>query len=243
MKRRLAVLILLFSVSSCVAPLWGEYETCKEINNTTENISIATVEVKEREIVGSENIDESTEFLPMTDGGEGKEEQERELYIKEATDKIAVLDASDKMQWFIEYKAIQEEYSEWIDVDETIYDYFTEEELQLLFRVVEAEVTGEEHFQSKANVASVIFNRLFSEEFGNDLTEILTQKAQFSSYHDGRYMRVVVTETTILACEYAFQIEDSTNGALYFDSCNGNSWASGAREYVFTDSVNHAFYR
>ena len=72
-------------------------------------------------------------------------ELERQNKITEAQAKIAALDTSDKMQWFIQYKAIQDEYAEWIDKDETIYDIFTDDELNLLFEIVEAEVTGEDH--------------------------------------------------------------------------------------------------
>ena len=173
-------------------------------------------------------------------------ELERQNKIAEAQSKIAALDTSDKMQWFIQYKAIQDEYAEWIDKDETIYDIFTDDELNLLFEIVEAEVTGEDHFQSKVNVASVIFNRLYHDtdnQFPDDLTGILTAKSQFSSYSDGRYKKVTVTDTTKLAVEYAFQIGGNIDGSLYFDSCKGKSWANSKRQFVFQDSVKHNFYK
>ena len=173
-------------------------------------------------------------------------ELERQNKIAEAQSKIAALDTSDKMQWFIQYKAIQDEYAEWIDKDETIYDIFTDDELNLLFEIVEAEVTGEDHFQSKVNVASVIFNRLecdTNNDFPDTLTGILTQDKQFSSYKDGRYKEVTITDTTKLACEYAYSINNTVNGSMYFDSCNGKSWANSKREFVFQDSVKHNFYK
>ena len=173
-------------------------------------------------------------------------ELERQNKIAEAQSKIAALDTSDKMQWFIQYKAIQDEYAEWIDKDETIYDIFTDDELNLLFEIVEAEVTGEDHFQSKVNVASVIFNRLYHDtdnQFPDDLTGILTAKSQLSSYSDGRYKKVTVTDTTKLAVEYAFQIGGNIDGSLYFDSCKGKSWANSKRQFVFQDSVKHNFYK
>ena len=166
--------------------------------------------------------------------------------IDEALLKLNTLDKSNKEDWFKNYKAIQEEYSDWIDKDETIYDYFNQDELELLFRIVETEVRGDENFDEKVNVASVIFNRIGHEDFPMTLTDILTQRSpspQFSSYISGAYKNVEVTDTTILACEYAFQIGDTTNGALYFDSTNGHSWADRNREYIFTDAVGHSFYR
>ena len=173
-------------------------------------------------------------------------ELERQQKIAEAQAKIAALDTSDKMQWFIQYKQIQNDYAQWIDKDETIYDVFSSDELNLLFEIVEAEVTGENHFVSKVNVASVIFNRLYQDtdnQFPDDLIGILTEKHQFSSYSDGRYKKVTVTDTTKLAAEYAYQIGGNIDGSMYFDSCNGKSWANSTRQFVFQDSVKHNFYK
>ena len=115
--------------------------------------------------------------------------------------------------------------------------------MELLFRIVETEVRGDENFDEKVNVASVIFNRIEHEDFPMTLTDVLTEYPQFSSYISGAYRNVEVTDTTILACEYAFQIGDTTNGALYFDSTNGNSWADRNKEHIFTDGVGHSFYK
>lgn len=92
----------------------------------------------------------------------------------------------DKKEWFIAYKSIIEEYSYIIDPPETIYEYFTEEELDLLFHVVQAEIGDECYsFEQKANVASVVFNRLYHEKFPDALSEILVYD-QFSPISNGR---------------------------------------------------------
>ncbi len=143
---------------------------------------------------------------------------------------------TDKKEWFIAYKSIIEEYSYIIDPPETIYDYFTEEELDLLFRVVQAEVGDEYSFESKVNVANVIFNRFYHERFPDTLSDILVHD-QFSPIADGRYKEVEVTEDTILACEYAFTMDDTTDGCLFFDSNNTLNY-----QFVFNDSA-HNFYK
>lgn len=143
---------------------------------------------------------------------------------------------TDKKEWFIAYKSIIEEYSYIIDPPETIYDYFTEEELDLLFHVAQAEVGDEYSFESKVNVANVIFNRFFHERFPDTLSDILVCD-QFSPIADGRYREVEVTEDTILACEYAFEIEDTTDGCLFFDSNNALNY-----QFVFDDGA-HNFYK
>lgn len=176
-------------------------------------------------------------------------ENERDRKVKEAQEKLESLDRNDELNWFIKYKKLQEEYAEWIDPDETIYDYYTDDELEFLFRIVEAEVTSEteepETFIPKANVACVIFNRIESENFPDSLTDVLSQSRQFETFSNKRYKKIKVTELTILATEFAFMFGDLTDGALFFDSCGGNgkSWADRNMEFIFVDEVGHRFYR
>ena len=122
-----------------------------------------------------------------------------------------------------------------------LYDTYTEEELELLFRVVEAEVTGGD-VESKSHVASVIFNRLKEGWWSGDLTKNLMANRQFAVVTNGRYLRVTITESTIKACEIAFE-QDTAQGALFFDSTDGNSWAHNNRTFLFRDRVGHNFYK
>jgi hypothetical protein len=126
---------------------------------------------------------------------------------------IEPLKEYDKKEYLIQYKNILETYSDYIDQPETIYDYTTDEEFDLLCRVVEAEI-GIGNFDQKCNVASSIINRYFSETFPNDWKYLLFQKRngvyQYSSVGNGLYRTVEVSEDTILAIEYSFMIEDTT---------------------------------
>lgn len=143
---------------------------------------------------------------------------------------------SDQQEWFIAYKDIIEKYAYIIDPPETIYDYFSEEELDLLFRVVQAEVGDEYSFEQKVNVAEVIFNRLEDKRFHNTLVEILTSD-QFQTVANENYKHVKVSENTILACEYAFQIGTGREKCLFFDSNNTLNY-----EFVYNDAA-HNFYK
>lgn len=145
-------------------------------------------------------------------------------------------DITDKREWFIKYKAITEKYADIIDPPESIYDCFKEEELDLLFKVVQAEIGDSEDFIQKVNVASVIFNRLEHERFPDTLEEILVHD-QFSSISDGRYEEVTVTEDTILSCEYSFMIREIENDVLFFDSNNSLNY-----KFTFNDGM-HNFYQ
>ena len=91
---------------------------------------------------------------------------------------------TNKKEWFIAYKKVINDYSNVLDKPESIYDYYTEEELSLLFKVVQAEI-GDYTFEQKCNVVSVIFNRIEHEQFNNTIHEILTSD-QFSTISNGR---------------------------------------------------------
>ena len=140
----------------------------------------------------------------------------------------------DNEEWFIAYKDLIKEYSEWVDPPETIYDYYTEDEVYLMQRCIETE-TFEQDFNSKVNVASVILNRIASEEFANSVSEIIV-KGQFA------FVRKDISEDTVLALEYAFMIGDTTDGALYFHSNPKTETFNGA-EFIFTDDAGHHFYK
>lgn len=150
-----------------------------------------------------------------------KEEAELIMALENMNAKMASLDAiEDTQEWFITYKNIVEEYSYVLDPPESIYDYYSEEEINKLFGVVQAEVGDEYTFEQKCNVASVIFNRIYCNEDSfarqNTLSDALTSD-QFATINNGRYKQVEVSETTKLACEYVFMF-GSTTEALFFDS-------------------------
>lgn len=158
-----------------------------------------------------------------------------EIKSQEVLDKQEELSSiEDNKEWFIAYKDLIEEYSEWVDPPETIYDYYTEDEIYLMQRCIETE-TFEADFDSKVNVASVILNRIESDEFANEVSEIIV-KGQFA------FGRENISEDTVLALEYAFMIGDTTNGALYFHSKPKTETFNGA-EFIFTDTAGHHFYK
>lgn len=214
--------IVIVSLSALVVPLKGHSKNIK-----TESVAVQAA-VKSTEMSLENFVIEQPVSINF----------EIDTAIEEMNQKMAEIESiEDKKEWFIAYKSIIEEYSYIIDPPETIYEYFTEEELDLLFHVVQAEIGDECYsFEQKANVASVVFNRLYHEKFPDALSEILVYD-QFSPISNGRYKEVEVSEDTILACEYAFEIEDTTDGCLFFDSNNVLNY-----QFVFDDGA-HNFYK
>ena len=141
----------------------------------------------------------------------------------------------DAEEWYIAYKEIVDKYSEWIDPPESIYDVFTDDEINIMCRVIETE-TYQAGFDAKVNVANVILNRIDSGRFGDTVYEVCTKPGQFA------YGRKIITEDTILALEYAYQIVDTTYGSVYFHSNQVAQKSWNGADYVMTDHVGHHFY-
>lgn len=219
-KTKFFLSVMMVSLSALVVPLkgWGE-------NLETEPLAVQLV-VKSKGV----NIENFIKEQPVSINFE------IDKAIEEMNQKMVEIESiEDKKEWFIVYKNIVDEYSYIIDPPETIYDYFNNEELDLLFHVVQAEVGDEYSFEQKVNVVSVIFNRFEHEKFPDTLHEILVCD-QFSPIANGRYKEVEVSEDTVLACEYAFVVEDTTDGCLFFDSNNALNY-----QFVFNDKA-HNFY-
>lgn len=211
-------------------------ESDMEINQVASN--------NKEEIINNNEINEESNDLTLF----GKEETIQTIEptitpIIELTNQEKFEQAIDSIDdtlstydWFLEYKSILEEYSFYEDVElpRTIYDDFTEKELEVMFRCVETEVY-EADFDSKINVASVIFNRYRHDRFPDDMMTIITSPRQFA------YYRTEITETSILALEYAYLIGDTTGGCIAFRSdIAPEKWYDWT--YQFTDKAGHNFY-
>ena len=97
----------------------------------------------------------------------------------------------------------------------------SEEELETLQRIVEAEA-GSEDEDGRLLVANVVLNRVNSESFPETVTEVVFQQMrgvyQFSPVGSGRFYTVEISELTVSAVERALAGEDISEGALFFAS-------------------------
>lgn len=128
-----------------------------------------------------------------------------------------------------------------------IFDDFSKEDRFILYRIVEAEA-GDGNIQAKKNVAHVIFNRLKSKKFANNVHDVVFAKHQFSPISDGRYWKVTIADSTKDAVIKAYEEGDTTGGALYFanmkyvSNVKTRAWFNSMK-CLFTDSINHSFYK
>lgn len=93
----------------------------------------------------------------------------------------------------------------------------TDEELQLLLRVVSAEARGESQ-EAQYTVACVIFNRMESTMFPNTLTEVVMQNGQFSCVANGAIYNVPITESVAQAVVMAMDDNTLDPSIMWFRS-------------------------
>lgn len=112
-------------------------------------------------------------------------------------------------QRVVQYDLMKQEY---------VYQ-ISEEDYEVLLRIVEAEAGGEDA-DGKLLVANVVLNRVESEDFPDTIKEVVFQRShgttQFSPVNNGRYYTVEVSEETVEAVDRALKGEDISEGALYF---------------------------
>lgn len=138
-------------------------------------------------------------------------------------------------EWFLSYIELSETYPEYIHRD-TIHNFYSNEEINLLLRVVETEAHGAD-FVQKVNVANVLLNRYWEyDTFGyTSMIDVVVEPNQFT------YGRTIITDDTINALNFAFEIMDTTNGAIGFKSDKYSKTWNGW-QYEFYDG-GHYFYK
>lgn len=243
----LATLIMILLVSgTCVG---GVAIVIASANSALEDIS--------KSIVSNENETKSV-----------KEKEEKEIIetvaaidtISDKTTEVeTAVDVNEEIhQVHYEKMSKEEIVSEGLSQDENEAQRMTIDHntMSILIRVVEAEVTGssfrykgndvsyDELLKSKIRVAQVFMNRVENQgEFKNidSLYEALTYPGATSTFGDGRYYKVEITDITREAVRLALRTDtpDYTNGALFFNT--GTSCKYGS--YLFTDAVGHSFYK
>ena len=124
----------------------------------------------------------------------------------------------------------------------------TEEEKEILYRIVEAEAT-DGTVRQKMNVASCIMARVESDEFPDTIKGVVFEKYkdtwQFTPLGDGRYYSVKITEDTKDAVNKVLE-SGRTHSCLWFCSdksyTSGHSWHKKNLDYGFFDDMHHYFY-
>ena len=121
----------------------------------------------------------------------------------------------------------------------------TDDDYQVLLRIVEAEAGGED-IKGRMLVANVVLNRLEIGFGGNTISDVVFYEGQFSPVASGKIFKVTPSETTIEAVERVLAGEDESQGALYFmcrelASKKGIRWFEKNLTFLFKHGC-HEFY-
>lgn len=117
-----------------------------------------------------------------------------------------------------------------------------DEDSEILLKIAMEEAEGES-VEGKALVMLVVLNRVWSDEFPGTISEVVFQKGQFSpTAEGGRYWTTEPDEECYEALKLVYGGWDESRGALYFESCEGDSWHSENLEFIFQYG-NHKFYK
>lgn len=241
LRDRLLALEFVMAITFCISFCMTIQVIC--IHNRFKEIKVEFAQMKTelqeqiKELENNENIIETTgeelKYLSQPESFEVKSKSIEEEY-KELISELET--CNDKEEWFERYKLFKSYNSIYIDFPESIYNNLTDEEIYLIQRVVETECY-QAGFNAKVNVASVVFNRINHKDrkYGNSIYKVITSPRQFA------YHRKKISEDTITAVEYAYEIGDTTGGCVGFRSDKKpNKW--GKWKYVFSDNAIHHFY-
>lgn len=116
---------------------------------------------------------------------------------------------------------------------------FTDEEIEILERITEAEAESE-GLIGKILVVNVIMNRLKDDRFENSVKDIVFAKKQFQPIRDGRYKKVTVTNETkyavSLVIDFDFSISDEI---LFFHALKSKGFSNYTKLFTYK---GHVFY-
>lgn len=117
----------------------------------------------------------------------------------------------------------------------------SKEEADLMIRIGMCEAGGE-NIECIASVMRVVLNRVESDVFPDSIHDVLYQKNQFTPVQTGWINTVKPSDKCYEALDMVLNGWDESQGALYFESCSGDSWHSRNLEYLYSYD-NMRFYK
>ncbi len=115
---------------------------------------------------------------------------------------------------------------------ELVYE-FTDEEKEMLLKIGMAEKGQSGCTDCIALVMRTILNRVESGRFGSSIRSVLFAQGQFTPIADGTYAKAEPTLRCEDALDMVAQGWDESQGALFYEWCEGESWHSQNLELLF----------
>lgn len=103
----------------------------------------------------------------------------------------------------------------------------------MLLKIGMAELGSGECTECVALVMRTILNRVESGRFGSSIKSVLFAQDQFTPVADGSYYKAEPNQLCRDALELVIYGWDESQGALYYEFCNGPSWHSQNLHLLF----------
>ncbi len=103
---------------------------------------------------------------------------------------------------------------------------FTPEEQEMLLKIGMAELGSGDCTQCVALVMRTVLNRVESGRFGSSIRSVLYAQDQFTPVTDGTYDQAQPNQLCQDALDLVASGWDESQGALYYEFCEGDSWHS-----------------
>ncbi len=110
---------------------------------------------------------------------------------------------------------------------------FTEEEQEMLLKIGMAERGSAGCTECIALVMRTLLNRMESGRFGSSIRSVLFAEGQFTPISDGSYYQAEPNDLCREALEQITQGWDESQGALFYEWCEGESWHSQNLNLLF----------
>ncbi len=118
----------------------------------------------------------------------------------------------------------------------------SEEDQQQLLMIGMAELGATECQECVALVMCTVLNRVNSGRFGSSIYKVLHAPGQFTPVGDGSYDKAQPNDTCHAALDMVMRGWDESQGALYYEFCEGPSWHSKNLK-LLTQHCNTRFYQ
>lgn len=118
----------------------------------------------------------------------------------------------------------------------------TGEETQMMLKIGMAELGHTECETCIALVMCTVLNRVNADRFGSSIYSVLHAQDQFTPVTDGTYETAEPNDACRAALDMVIRGWDESQGALYYEFCEGESWHSKNLQ-LLTEHCNTRFYK
>ena len=111
--------------------------------------------------------------------------------------------------------------------------YLTDEDRQLLLQIGMAELGSGDCTECIALVMRTVLNRVESDRFPSTVRNVIYAQDQFTPVVDGTFAKAEPNERCFAALDMVLRGWDESQGALYYEWCEGESWHSKNLHLLF----------